>query len=185
MRLLNKLPWLALALAAGPALAQEATDAAPDAVVEVVATINSGDTAWMLTSSLLVLFMILPGLALFYGGLVRSKNMLSVLMQCTMITAVVMIIYVLYGYSFSFGGSESKFWGGIGKIFLSGVTQGQRVGHHPGAGLRRLPDDLRLHHAGADRRRLRRADEVLGGGAVRDPLGHASSTSRSPTWPGT
>ena len=66
----------------------------------MVATINSGDTAWMLTSSLLVLFMILPGLALFYGGLVRSKNMLSVLMQCTMITAVVMIIYVLYGYSF-------------------------------------------------------------------------------------
>ena len=131
MRLLNKLPWLALALAAGPAFAQEATDAAPDAVVEVVATINSGDTAWMLTSSLLVLFMILPGLALFYGGLVRSKNMLSVLMQCTMITAVVMIIYVLYGYSFSFGGSESRYWGGIGKIFLSGVSKDSVSGTIP------------------------------------------------------
>ena len=87
MRLFNKLPWLALALAAGPAFAQEATEAAPaEAVAEVVSNINSGDTAWMLTSSLLVLFMILPGLALFYGGLVRAKNMLSVLMQCTIIT---------------------------------------------------------------------------------------------------
>ncbi|MBZ0128932.1 MAG: ammonium transporter [Rhodobacteraceae bacterium] len=86
------------------------------------ATMNKGDVAWMLVSTLLVLFMILPGLALFYGGLVRSKNMLSVLMQCTMITAMVMVIWVVYGYSMAFGGGTSPFWGGFGKLFLSGVT---------------------------------------------------------------
>ncbi len=85
-------------------------------------TMNKGDTAFMMLSTILVLFMILPGLALFYGGLVRSKNMLSVLMQCTMITAIVIIIWVLYGYSFAFGGSDSPFWGGTGKLFLAGVT---------------------------------------------------------------
>ena len=134
MRLFNTLPWLACALAAGaaaagPALAQEAAEA--EVVAEVVSNINAGDTAWMLTSSLLVLFMILPGLALFYGGLVRAKNMLSVLMQCTTITAVVMIIYVLYGYTVSFGGSESAFWGGLGKSFLAGVTPNSESGTIP------------------------------------------------------
>ena len=123
--------WLALALAAaGPALAQEATDAAPAAAAAVPA-LNSGDTAWMLTSSLLVLFMILPGLALFYGGLVRSKNMLSVLMQCTVIASLVMVLYAFYGYSMSFGGGESKFWGGLGKAFLAGVTKDSVSGTIP------------------------------------------------------
>ncbi len=84
-------------------------------------TMDKGDVAWMLVSTLLVLMMILPGLALFYGGLVRSKNMLSVLMQCTMITAVVMVAWVLYGYSFAFGGAGT-YWGGLSKLFLSGVT---------------------------------------------------------------
>jgi Amt family ammonium transporter len=132
MRLLNKLPWVALALAAAPAYAQEATETeTAEAVVEVVSNLNSGDTAWMLTSSLLVLFMILPGLALFYGGLVRSKNMLSVLMQCTVIASIVMVIYVLYGYSLSFGGSESAYWGGFGKAFLAGVTKDSEAGTIP------------------------------------------------------
>ncbi len=85
-------------------------------------TMDKGDTAWMMISTILVLFMIIPGLALFYGGLVRSKNMLSVLMQCTMITAIVILIWVVYGYSFAFGGSDSAFWGGLGKLFLKGVT---------------------------------------------------------------
>jgi len=76
----------------------------------------------MLVSTILVLFMILPGLALFYGGLVRAKNMLSVLMQITMITAMVMVIWVVYGYSFAFGGGEGAFWGGTAKLFLAGVT---------------------------------------------------------------
>ena len=83
---------------------------------------DKGDTAWMMVSSLLVLFMIIPGLALFYGGLVRAKNMLSVLMQCTLITSVVMIVWVLWGYSFAFGGGTSAFWGGFGKVFLAGVN---------------------------------------------------------------
>ncbi len=86
------------------------------------ATMDKGDVAWMMVSTLLVLMMILPGLALFYGGLVRSKNMLSVLMQCTMITAVVMVVWVFYGYSFAFGGGTNPFWGGWGKAFLSGVN---------------------------------------------------------------
>ncbi|MBU4531835.1 MAG: ammonium transporter [Hoeflea sp.] len=95
---------------------------AQDAAAPAVATIDKGDTTFMLVSTILVLLMILPGLALFYGGLVRTKNMLSVLIQCTLITALVMVIWVLYGYSFAFGGSESAFWGGTAKMFLAGVT---------------------------------------------------------------
>ncbi|MCF6234327.1 MAG: ammonium transporter [Rhodobacteraceae bacterium] len=83
---------------------------------------DKGDVAWMMVSTLLVLMMILPGLALFYGGLVRSKNMLSVLMQITLITAMVMVIWVVWGYSMAFGGSTSPYWGGFGKLFLTGVT---------------------------------------------------------------
>jgi Amt family ammonium transporter len=66
--------------------------------------------------------MIMPGIALFYGGLVRSKNMLSVLMQCTVIGSSIMLVWVIYGYSFAFGGGTSAFWGGTAKMFLSGVT---------------------------------------------------------------
>lgn len=97
-----------------PAFAQDAAAAEP--------IMDKGDVAWMMVSTLLVLLMILPGLALFYGGLVRTKNMLSVLMQCTVITALVMVIWVVYGYSFAFGGGTSPFWGGLGKVFLAGVT---------------------------------------------------------------
>ncbi|WP_370553265.1 ammonium transporter [Falsirhodobacter sp. alg1] len=102
-------------LAALPALAQ-------DAVAPVEPIMDKGDVAWMMMSTVLVLFMILPGVALFYGGLVRSKNMLSVLMQCTMITALVIVIWVTYGYSFAFGGGEGPFFGGFAKMFLAGVT---------------------------------------------------------------
>jgi len=118
MKNLTKIAGLAAALAAAAALPAFAQDAA----AEAAPVIDKGDVAWMMISSALVLFMTIPGLALFYGGLVRTKNMLSVLMQCTMITAVVMIIWVLYGYSFAFGGGTSPFWGGLGKLFLSGVT---------------------------------------------------------------
>ncbi|MFK0334016.1 ammonium transporter [Rhizobium sp. NPDC090275] len=104
------------------AFAQDAaTTAAPAAAAAPVP--DKGDTAFMFISTLLVLFMILPGLALFYGGLVRAKNMLSVLMQCTMVAAVMMLIWVIYGYSFAFGGSESAYWGGTAKMFLAGVTK--------------------------------------------------------------
>lgn len=101
------------------AFAQEAAETVAAAAEPVM---NKGDVAWMLTATLLVLFMIIPGLALFYGGLVRSKNMLSVLMQCTSIAALVMVIWVLWGYSFAFGGGTSPYWGGLGRLFLGGVT---------------------------------------------------------------
>jgi Amt family ammonium transporter len=106
------------ALGTAAAFAQETAPAAEAAAT----TMDKGDTAFMMIATVLVLFMTMPGLALFYGGLVRAKNMLSVLMQCTMIAAVVMIVWVLWGYSFAFGGGTSPFWGGLGKLFLSGVT---------------------------------------------------------------
>ena len=110
-------------LAATAAFAQDAPATASAATAAAAApTVDKGDVAWMMTSTLLVLFMTMPGLALFYGGLVRAKNMLSVLMQCTVITGVVMIVWVVWGYSFAFGGGTSPFWGGMGKLFLSGVT---------------------------------------------------------------
>lgn len=99
------------------AFAQEAAPAAAATPVP-----DKADTAFMFLSTLLVLFMLIPGLALFYGGLVRAKNMLSVLMQCTVIGAAMMIVWVVYGYSFAFGGSTSAYFGGFAKLFLAGVT---------------------------------------------------------------
>ena len=104
------------------AFAQEAAPAAAEAAAATPVP-DKGDTTWMLLSTILVLLMTVPGLALFYGGLVRAKNMLSVLMQVLMITAVVMIIWVTYGYSLAFtdGGSLNSFIGGFSKMFLAGV----------------------------------------------------------------
>ncbi|UZE49548.1 ammonium transporter [Rhodopseudomonas sp. P2A-2r] len=84
-------------------------------------TVNKGDNAWMMTSTVFVLLMTIPGLALFYGGLVRSKNMLSVLMQVFYTTCIVMVLWALYGYSITFTGG-SPYIGGFSKAFLSGVT---------------------------------------------------------------
>lgn len=103
-------------------VAEEATEAAAEVAAEVVPVMDKGDVSWMMVSTVLVLFMTIPGLALFYGGLVRSKNMLSILMQTTVIACVMMLVWVIYGYSFAFGGSTSPWWGGTGKLFLSGVT---------------------------------------------------------------
>jgi len=85
--------------------------------------LDTGNTAWMLTSTALVLLMTIPGLALFYGGMVRSKNVLATLMQCFAITALVTILWALFGYSIAFGdgGSANAIWGGLGKSFLSGI----------------------------------------------------------------
>ena len=92
--------------------------------------LSPADTAWVLTATALVLFMTIPGLALFYGGLVRSKNVLSVLLQCVSITALVTVIWVAYGYSLAFDQAgmqvdvlnPSSFIGGFSKLFLRGVT---------------------------------------------------------------
>ena len=125
------LPALSVGLgllgAATGALAQEAApvvEAAAQvtsAVENAAATIDSGDTAWMLTSTMLVILMIIPGLALFYGGLVRSKNMLSVLAQVFTIFSLITVLWAVYGFSLTFGG-EGKFYGDFSKLFLSGIT---------------------------------------------------------------
>lgn len=114
----------------GAAFAQAAPDAATAVAVAAASApaaapaphIDSGDTAWMLTSTLLVILMIIPGLALFYGGLARSKNMLSVLMQVFVVFSLVSILWAVYGYSLAFSG-EGNFFGGFDKLFLKGVTQ--------------------------------------------------------------
>ncbi len=85
------------------------------------AQVDSGDTAWILTATALVLFMTLPGLALFYGGLVQSKNVLSVLMQCFAVACLMSVLWLALGYSIAFGG-EGPLWGGLGKAFLNGVS---------------------------------------------------------------
>jgi ammonium transporter, Amt family len=90
------------------------------ALAEETPVLSSGDTAWMLTATALVLFMTIPGLSLFYGGMVRSKNILSVLMQCFAITSLMTLLWVLYGYSIAFGG-DGPYWGGLSKMFLAGV----------------------------------------------------------------
>lgn len=94
------------------------------------AVLNSGDTAWMLTATALVLFMTIPGLSLFYAGMTRAKNGLSVMMQCFAITAVMTVIWALYGYSIAFGG-EGAYWGGLDKLFLSGLTVDSMSGTIP------------------------------------------------------
>ena len=100
----------AAGLAAGLAPAAAAAD-----------ELSAGDTAWMLTATALVLFMTIPGLSLFYAGMVRSKNVLSVLMQCFAITGLMSILWAFWGYSIAFD-EGSLFMGGFGKLFLSGVT---------------------------------------------------------------
>lgn len=85
--------------------------------------VDGANTAWILTATALILFMTVPGLSLFYAGLVRSKNVLSILMQCFAITALVSVIWLVVGYSIAFGPAESPFWGGLDKVFLSGVTK--------------------------------------------------------------
>ena len=92
--------------------------------------INSGDTSWILTSTALVLFMTLPGLALFYGGLVRSKNVLSVLMQCFTIACLISVCWVIYGYSLAFKG-DGAFIGDLSALFLNGVDRDSMSGTLP------------------------------------------------------
>jgi Amt family ammonium transporter len=105
--------------AAAAAVAPAATEVAPAAAPAPVP--NKGDTAWMLMATVLVSLMVIPGLALFYGGLVRQKNMLSVLMQVFMIFSLMGVLWAIYGYSVAFTGG-SPYFGGLSKAFLAGVT---------------------------------------------------------------
>jgi Amt family ammonium transporter len=122
-RLSRVAPFAILALMAGMSAASAQTTAPTP-------TLDKGDTAWMLTSTVLVLLMIIPGLALFYGGLVRTKNMLSLLTQVLAVTCIVCIVWALYGYSLSFTES-TPFIGGTEKMFLAGITPDSLSGTIP------------------------------------------------------
>ncbi len=123
MRIAKNGGRLALLAALTPALAWAEEAAAP--------TLSSGDTAWMLTATALVLFMTIPGLSLFYAGMVRAKNVLSVMMQCFAITALMTVLWTIYGYSLAFDATGmtkeainlATFVGGFDKAFLHGVTR--------------------------------------------------------------
>jgi len=93
--------------------------------------VDGANTAWILTSTALVLFMTIPGLSLFYGGLVRTKNVLSILMQCFAITIMISILWLVVGYSIAFGPSESPYWGGLSKAFFNGVVIDSMSGDIP------------------------------------------------------
>jgi Amt family ammonium transporter len=93
--------------------------------------LDSGDTAWMLTSTALVLFMTLPGLALFYGGLVRTRNVLSVLMQCFAIACMASILWIIVGYTLAFDKGDSPWLGGFSRVFLNGITEESLSGSYP------------------------------------------------------
>ncbi|MCX7742309.1 MAG: ammonium transporter [Tepidimonas sp.] len=114
-------PPAATAPAEPAAAAAPADAAAPAAEAKPAVTVDKGDVAWMMTATLLVILMVLPGLALFYGGLVRSKNMLSVLMQVLMVFSLITVLWAIYGYSLAFGG-EGAIIGTLDKVFLQGVT---------------------------------------------------------------
>ncbi len=115
-----------------PIVVADATDAAPAAEAAAPAaeaatatpapTPNKGDVAWMMIATIMVLMMCVPGIGLFYGGMVRSKNMLSVLMQTFMITSVVGVLWAIYGYSVAFTQGTTPFFGGFDRLFLSGMT---------------------------------------------------------------
>ncbi|MEW5965790.1 MAG: ammonium transporter [Pseudomonadota bacterium] len=142
-KLFASLGLLAFLLVPGMGLAQEVVEPVVEAVTEAVAEVapaeapaetapaeeaapvpDKGDTAWMLVSTLLVILMIIPGVALFYGGLVRAKNMLSVLTQVMAIFCLISILWAVYGYSLAFGDGGSMNWmiGDLSKMFLAGIT---------------------------------------------------------------
>ena len=118
-RLLNVVMLAVLCGFAGLVLAD--TDPAAAATAVPAPTVNKADTAWVMISTVLVILMVIPGLALFYGGMVRAKNMLSVLMQVFMIFSMMAILWALYGYSVAFT-EGNAFFGGLSKMFLIGIT---------------------------------------------------------------
>ncbi len=109
------------AAAVEAAVTTAATEAAPAAATAAAPEVHKGDVAWMMVATLLVIMMTIPGLALFYGGLVRAKNMLSVLMQVMMVFSLISVLWAVYGYSLAFGG-EGVFIADLSKVFLSGVN---------------------------------------------------------------
>ena len=173
VRLMKRPPfWLLVAFIVGMALlstvvgkAQAPAPAMSAAPPPAAAKIDSGDTAWVLASAALVMLMT-PGLAFFYGGLVRKKNVLSMLMQCFMILCLISLQWVLFGYSLAFGPDMRRLHRQPGLVrACTGVGAAPNPDYaadDPAPGVHDLPDDVRRDHAGADHRRVRRADAVLG-----------------------
>ncbi|MEO8135823.1 MAG: ammonia channel protein, partial [Betaproteobacteria bacterium] len=112
--------------AAAPAADAKATDAKPaeakpaEAPAAAAPSPNKGDTAWMIVATAFVILMTIPGLALFYGGLVRTKNMLSVLMQVFVVFSMIVVLWSIYGYSVAFT-EGNAFFGGFDRVFLKGI----------------------------------------------------------------
>src|SRR3546814_13335174 len=124
-----------LAASAAPALAQEAP------------SIDSGDTAWMMTATALVLLMTIPGLALFYGGMVRKKNVLATIMQSFAITCLVSVLWMIVGYSLAFtdGGAVNAYIGGLSRFFLAGMSLDSVIGTLPESVLLTLQMTFAIH----------------------------------------
>jgi len=123
-------PAAILLAQAAPAADAPAAPVAEAPAATAQPTLNSGDTAWMLTATMLVILMTIPGLALFYGGLARSKNMLSVLMHVMAVFALITLLWAIYGYSLAFSDGGS-FYGNFGKLFLKGIAPDTLAGTIP------------------------------------------------------
>ena len=133
--------------------------------------IDSGDTAWMITATALVLFMTIPGLSLFYAGMVRRKNVLSMFMQCFATAGLVAVLWAIYGYSLAFDEGNALI-GGFGKAFLSGVGVDATIGTIPETVFMMYQMAFAIITPGTDRRCICGADEVLGAARVHGALGH-------------
>ena len=161
LSLLSAIPSLSHAQ---PAASAPTTQSQIDALTQAVKTAQSaGDNAWMLTSAALVLLMTGPGLALFYGGLVRKKNILGTMMQSFAMMGLITILWPIVGYSLAFGHGSTPFIGGFEHVFPARRrprAQSRLRHNHSRADLHGLPAHVRHHHSGAHHRSFRRAHEV-------------------------
>ncbi len=138
-------------------------------------TLNAGDTAWMLTSTALVLLMTIPGLALFYGGMVRKKNVVSTVTQSFAIACLVTVLWMIAGYSIAFAtnAGDNAIWGGLGKFMLAGVGVNSLSYTIPEFVFITFQMTFAIITPGADLRRLRGTDEILRHGLVQRALAAA------------
>ncbi len=153
---------LLLSAVAAGAFAQEPTTLIETIVASPATTIDTGDTAWMLTSTALVLLMTIPGVALFYCGMVRKKNVLDVAMQSFATCCLITVLWFVIGYSLAFISNPNPdlqaYIGGLDNFLLRGMkidSVNSLAPTIPEVGLHDLPDDVRDHHAGADHRSVR------------------------------
>ena len=117
--------------------------------ISIAQEIDGADTAWIMTSTALVLFMTIPGLSLFYGGLVRVRNVLSVLMQCFSITCVASLVWLILGYSLAFS-EGNGFIGGFSNILFANVQEETAFRHYSGITFRALSNDFCRYNASID-----------------------------------